>query len=164
MNKNLVILLAVVGLVLGGVIIFGGQNNQESVERSALNNDAMEKESESSEALLSNDIAESNYLNYSQAAYDASSDKTRVLYFYANWCPTCKVANAEFSKTPNGLPEDVVIFRINYNDSDTTDEHKELAKKYDITYQHTFVQVDQDGNEITKWNGGGVIELKSRLK
>ena len=29
----------------------------------------------------------------------------------------------------------------------------ELKQKYGITTQHTFVQVDADGNEVAKWTG-----------
>lgn len=57
----------------------------------------------------------------------------------------------------------MVIFRVNYNDPETDDQEKELAKKYEITYQHTFVQVDEGGNVITKWNGGGLTELLENL-
>ena len=29
----------------------------------------------------------------------------------------------------------------------------DLKKKYGVVYQHTFVQVDKDGNLIKKWSG-----------
>ena len=41
---------------------------------------------------------------------------------------------------------------------------KELAQKYSITYQHTFVQIDAEGKEITKWNGGKIDELLTNIK
>jgi thioredoxin 1 len=56
------------------------------------------------------------------------------------------------------LPADVVVFKTDY------DTEKELKKKYGITYQHTFVLVDNEGNSIKKWNGGGVKELIEELK
>ena len=84
--------------------------------------------------------------------------KKRVLYFYATWCPTCSVANEDFTVNAARIPQDVVIFRTNY------DSEVELKRKYAITYQHTFVQVDENGNELAKWNGGGLTELISNLK
>ena len=106
----------------------------------------------------------SRYLPYTQAVYNNSQGKRIVLYFYATWCPSCKVANAEFLASPENIPEDVIVLRINYNDPDTDAQEKELAAKYGITYQHTFVQIDEGGNEITKWNGGGLTQLLAKLQ
>ena len=58
----------------------------------------------------------------------------------------------------------MVVIRTNYNDPDTDQEEKDLAKKYGITYQHTFVQVDAQGKELTKWNGGQTDELVTNIK
>ena len=41
---------------------------------------------------------------------------------------------------------------------------RDLAKKYLISYQHTFVQIDNDGNSVSKWNGGDIDNLKKYLK
>ena len=98
------------------------------------------------------------YVDYSPAAYAAAAGKKRVLYFYATWCPTCSVANEDFTVNAAQIPEDIVIFRTDY------DKETALKTKYAITYQHTFVQVDEAGNEISKWNGGGLSELLQNLK
>ena len=85
------------------------------------------------------------------------------MYFYANWCPICRPADAEFKANQGRIPEGVVVIRINYNDSDTDSEEEGLAQEYGITYQHTFVEIDSSGQEVQKWNGGGVEELLERL-
>lgn len=100
---------------------------------------------------------ESNYLPYSIEKYNKNSSMRRILFFHAKWCPTCKVANQEFTEQSEGIPEDVVIFKVDY------DTEADLKKKYAITYQHTFVLVDEKGNEVKKWNGGGVEELINNL-
>ena len=33
------------------------------------------------------------------------------------------------------------------------DEVEALKRQYGVTVQHTYVQVDQDGNELAKWTG-----------
>lgn len=104
------------------------------------------------------------YVEYSQSAYDSASAKKRVLYFYANWCPTCKPLDAQLKANMDKIPAGVVILRVNYNDTDTDAIDKALAQKYGITYQHTFVQVDAEGNEIAKWNGGGLDKIISSIK
>jgi len=103
-------------------------------------------------------VSDSRYVDYSPAVYAEAIAKKRVLYFYATWCPTCSVANEDFTVNAARIPQDVVIFRTNY------DSEVELKRKYAITYQHTFVQVDENGNELAKWNGGGLTELTSNLK
>lgn len=122
--------------------------------------DAMEK-SEGDDAKM---MANSKYIVYSKDSLASAPKAKRVLYFYANWCPSCKVADADFTENISKIPEDVSVIRVNYNDSDTDQEERELAKKYAITYQHTFVQIDSAGKEITKWNGGQIEELISNVK
>lgn len=105
----------------------------------------------------------SAYIEYSKHALETNASKRRVLYFYANWCPTCKPADQSFKTNLSKIPEDVTVIRVNYNDSDTDQAEKDLAKKYAVTYQHTYVQIDQNGNEITKWNGGKIDELLKNI-
>lgn len=104
------------------------------------------------------------YVPYSKSVFEGASGKRRILYFYATWCPTCKIAQEDLSAREDKIPENVIVMRVNYNDPDTDQEEKDLAKQYGISYQHTFVQVDSVGNEITKWNGGGIAELLVKVK
>lgn len=98
------------------------------------------------------------YVDYSKPAFDAASGKVRVLFFHATWCPFCKAADSNFKKNLTGIPENVVVFKTDY------DTEKALKTRYGITYQHTFVQVDGKGNMITKWSGGDVDNLVKNLK
>lgn len=98
------------------------------------------------------------YMVYSQVSFDAAKDKKRVLFFHAPWCPTCRPADAAFQKDSALIPESVVLFKTDYDTS------ADLKKKYGVTYQHTFVQVDAQNNEVTTWNGGQIIELVANVK
>lgn len=104
------------------------------------------------------------YLEFSRQNMVQESGTRRVLFFYANWCPTCKPADQDLRENVQKLPNDVVVIRVNYNDDQTDEAEKELAQKYKVTYQHTFVQIDQNGDVVTKWNGEGVEKLLSNLK
>jgi len=106
----------------------------------------------------------SRYIEYSKVAIENAATNRRVLFFYASWCPTCKPADESFTQSASKIPNDVTLIRINYNDPETDQEEKDLAKKYGITYQHTFVQIDATGKEVTKWNGGQINELLSNIK
>ena len=115
-------------------------------------------------AIMMKKNSASRYIEYSKTALDHAANNRRVLYFYASWCPICRPADADFKTNSSKIPEDVIVLRVNYNDTDTDQEEKDLAKKYEITYQHTFVQIDAQGKEITKWNGGQIDELLANIK
>ena len=107
--------------------------------------------------------AGSRYIQYSKSALEQAVGGRRVLYFYANWCPTCRPADVNLRENAAQIPEDMTVVRVNYNDSDTDREEKALANQYGITYQHTFVQIDSQGQELTKWNGGQIEELLTKI-
>jgi thioredoxin 1 len=104
------------------------------------------------------------YVEYSRAVFEEAAGKRRVLFFYASWCPTCRTADPDIRANEGQLPGDLVVLRVNYSDPQTDEEEKALAKTYAITYQHTFVQVDGQGNALVRWNGGGFEELFSKVK
>lgn len=115
----------------------------------------MEKEGEAMMVYKGNKIAgdKAVVLEFNKADYDAAiaGDKLVVLYFYANWCPTCKeeTANAFYPAFNELTTGEVIGFRINYKDSDTDSDEKALAVKYGIPYQHTKVFV-KNGKQILK--------------
>ncbi len=156
----LVVVLVVVGV--GGFFILSQNNTQstdsssQSDENSSMENDSVMNDDTSEMRDPADDTMSTTtgqYIDYSASAYEATYDKKRVLYFHATWCPTCKVTHEEFLANPDKIPNDVVLLKTDY------DTERELKQKYGITYQHTFVQVDASGNEINKWNGGGIDKL-----
>ena len=91
-------------------------------------------------------------LDFTKVDYNSAlnSDKLLVLYFYANWCPTCK---AEFPVMQGAFNElttsEVIGFRVNYNDDQTDTDEKNLAREFGVAYQHTKVFV-KNGQRILK--------------
>ena len=75
--------------------------------------------------------------DYNQAI---ASDKLVVLYFYANWCPICREEVPKMYEAFNQLTTDQVIgFRVNFNDNETDDDERTLARQFGVAYQHTKV-------------------------
>ena len=74
-----------------------------------------------------------------------------VLFFKASWCPTCKAVDADIKAHLAAIPAGTHILEVEYDNS------TELKKKYGVTYQHTFVQVDSNGTQITKWAGSPTL-------
>ena len=91
-------------------------------------------------------------IDYNKTDYDAAvkSDKLVALYFTANWCPICKVELPKLYAAFNELATDKVIgFHVNYNDSETDDNERNLAWEFGVAYQHTKVFL-KNGQRILK--------------
>jgi len=114
---------------------------------SAMESDAME-----SESAIADDAAMAAHGSYiTLADYQGNKDMYAkddvVLFFHASWCPTCKATEENLNADPTGIPAGLTIVKVDYDNSD------ELKQQYGITTQHTFVQVDAEGNELAKWTG-----------
>jgi len=94
------------------------------------------------------------FIDFNQTDYEKAlaSDDLIVLYFYATWCPICRVeVNTALYPAFNELEaENVIGFRVNYNDNKTDDNEKALAREFGVAYQHTKVFV-RNGEKINKW-------------
>jgi thiol-disulfide isomerase/thioredoxin len=97
-----------------------------------------------------------DYQNLEQAKMIAGEAPT-VLFFFASWCPTCRSAREEFINRQNEL-KNINIILVDYDNS------KDLQTKYGVTYQHTFVQIDENGEALIKWNGGATDKMLSSVR
>ena len=119
--------------------------------------DAMEKEEVSGSFVPTGEVLAGTttpFVNFNQKDYQQALRENRdiLLYFYANWCPICRVeltrAHAAFTELE--LPS-VVGFRVSYNDNETDDFEENLARQFGIAYQHTKVILK--GGQQTLKNG-----------
>ena len=125
-------------------------SNNESNQVESVDNQDSENDVEQAESA---DLAAGTYEDYSEEKLSMHSDKDIVLFFKADWCPSCRALDSDIKASLNDIPEDVAILQVNY------DTATELKKKYGITTQHSFVQVDSSGNLIKKWSGGNNLEV-----
>jgi len=161
MKNKIIPLLVILAIGLIGLVYIqstktGYPNSYPTQTTKDKGNDKTPTINNSKESTMSK--SSSRYLDYTAQAFAGTRDKKRVYFFHATWCPTCKAVNEEFNNNPDSIPEDVILFKTDY------DSEKELKKKYGITYQHTFVYVDADGRELKKWNGGGIAELTANTR
>lgn len=111
--------------------------------------EVMEKESDTSAVMAG------SYAPYSEDML-AKTDNT-VLFFHASWCPGCRATDEALSGET--IPDDLTVLKLDFDNSG------ELRKKYGVTGQHTFVQVDADGNEVAKWRGSkNSADIVAQLK
>lgn len=108
----------------------------------------------------------SKLLRYNKADYDKAKSAGKIIFlnFYANWCPVCRAEAPEFNAGFDSLQTDKVIgFRVNWNDSETTDEDKQLARDFGITHQNTKI-ILKDGKKLfVHWRNGVEGNLLSKL-
>ncbi|GEM_PF-506650 len=75
-----------------------------------------------------------------------------ILFFKANWCPTCRGLDKDIQENISNIPSNVAILDVDY------DNYSELKKRYGVTYQHTLVEVDKNGVLIKKWLGSPTLD------
>lgn len=80
-----------------------------------------------------------------------------VLFFHAGWCPSCKTTDKKLNLEQ--IPENLTILKVDY------DSENDLKKKYEVTTQHTFVQIDNSWNLVNKWIGSrDVSDILENIK
>jgi thiol-disulfide isomerase/thioredoxin len=161
MKKSLIILIIIALVAVVGFVLY--QNNsqgisvqiepsatQRNIKQPGVTTTANQEKTEYSD----------NYIEYSPEAIKvaASQGKKIVLFFHANWCSTCINAHKDFLKRTAEIPDGIVVVKTDY------DTQKDLKKKYNVTYQHTFVQVDGNNELVTIWNGGDLDEVLKNIK
>lgn len=176
MNKNTGIIIGIIALVaiVGGVYASKKSNDNAMIVKQAMEQKAMEnKKMTDQNGMMKADTTKTDGVMKkddtsmmqsdtmmkvgSYEAYTpekvaiASTDHDVVLFFRAGWCPTCRAVDADIKANLGKIPSSLTILDVNYDNSAA------LKKKYGVTYQHTFVQVDKDGNLIKKWNGSPTL-------
>ena len=84
--------------------------------------------------------------------------KKVALFFHASRCPSCRSLDKDINASLDELPENTVVFKIDYDTS------SELKKKYAVTSQHTIVTIDADMNMIQKDSWTTLRKLISMLQ
>lgn len=85
-----------------------------------------------------------------------AAQRPTVLYFHADWCPTCQATMTSFEARWPEVRDGLMLVIADY-DAETA-----LKARYGVTYQNTFVQVAADGSRMQSWNGGGIEALNAR--
>lgn len=174
MKNNTIIGIVIAVVVLaGGAFAFNASQSDDSSDTAAMQNDTASEAMTADDAMMKDEASdgestehsgddsmkkddmassgdammatEGSYSDYDEAKL-ANADKGNVvIFFHASWCPTCKNANDNFNA--DDAPEGLTLLKTDFDNS------KDLRQKYGVTIQHTFVEVDADGNLIKKWSG-----------
>lgn len=163
MQKGAAMLSIIIGIIIVVVVIalvVGRTSEPEGAPDLGSRGDEIPGESTSedmtNEKMMDDDVDRAPTGTQSSGSYEVySEDKLAransgdvVLFFHATWCPSCRAQESDIVENEMSIPNGVSILKVDY------DSNVALRQKYGVRVQHTFVQVDADGNQITQWSGG----------
>jgi thiol:disulfide interchange protein len=147
--------LAVILIVAVSAIAYVSQDVQttESVESSNLTTNIEAAAPES--PIIPVASAAAIYADYSVANVDQAlaEGQDTFLFFHAAWCPSCVLLDREINNRFSEIPEDLTILKVDF------DKEDDLKIKYGITSQNTLVHLNEGGEALNKWSGGGLDEI-----
>lgn len=160
MNMRILgISLLVLALGISAFVFLRPQESQPQEREMAISEEAVSADTESPVEAIVSPSQQTLPLYSPEAVEEVATEGKALLFFHAAWCPFCRAAEEDILMNYDQIPDDVTIFKVDY------DTEKELRTQYSVTTQHTFVQVDADGNEVTKWVGGETLkDILSRLE
>ncbi len=138
------------------------QDNVEDIDNNM--NDSMEKEMGMEKDMMNDsmktemDMKDSMKTVNSYREFDLeeftnelSSGKYVVLDFYSDWCPSCNSEDDILKENFNTL-ENIVIFKVNHGDSQTSEDEEMIAEQFEVTSRDTGI-VLKDSVEISRYSG-----------
>ena len=159
MNKTTGIIIGIIVVIIIAGGIYASMNKSDDVmmdenmdESPEMEDDKTMQDDDTNEMADEDGMMKSgSYEAYAPEKLVRAETGDVVLFFHASWCPSCRGLNADIEKNLEAIPSEVSILKIDY------DTESELKKKYGVTYQHTLVQVDADGNLVKKWSGSPTL-------
>lgn len=178
-----IIIIVVVAVIGGGAYLLTSGTDEEAAESDEVMVEDTQMMDDSVEQIETDDVRESMeetqatkpapegiftgqkivgsdqtpLLEYTKADYEKAMAEgyAVAMFFYAEWCPSCKKEFPIFEEAVSLLDgNELVGFRVNYKDSDATDEEDDVARKYGVGYQHTKVIISNEGEQIAKSQAG----------
>lgn len=162
-----------IGILVGLFFIAGAffvySNTQKSMEAEDKINLSLNEESSTSPQTSESETttqtieAESSKGTYiSRSEYEADTTKyastNKVYFFHASWCSICQGIEKEIEADISRIPNNTTFIKTDYDSS------TDLRKKYGVTYQYTFVQVDENGNELSQWSATSLDKAIAGIK
>jgi len=168
MNQKYGTWLVAAFVLIAGIGVFSyyqskdnGMTEEKAEQKPASEEKLMEGKATTEKPITNDAIAKAgSYKEYSSQtlANEQAAGNKVVLFFYADWCPYCRTADKAFTDNLDKIPAGVTVLKTDY------DSNKDLKKKYGVTTQHTFVQIDDKQEKVTLWVSGDVELLQKNIK
>lgn len=165
MKKNLSI-LAIVLLLVAGAVVYSILSKEKSTT-TAVNNTNTQTNVAQTVPQVASDAPQpaqtstvSSYVTIDEYTQNtqAYADAKKVLFFHAPWCPICAGIDKEIVAAPSKIPSGTTIIKTDY------DKNTALRQKYGVTYQYTFVQIDNEGNQLKKWSATSLDKVLAQVQ
>lgn len=155
-KKMMPIMIIMIVLIVSWVYFYSNSSANESMKDKQMEvSQKMEKPMSDTVNKMENKVSMTwKYTTYNENELKNASWNI-VLFFHANWCPTCIATDKDIIS--KWVPDNLTILKTDF-DSET-----ELKKKYEVTTQTTFVQVDNQGNMIKKWVWGRLNDIVEKV-
>lgn len=159
-NSSIKIILAVTFLLILiiGIIVYsssqGGLSNSNNTNQ-PISSNTLAKSNQSNISSTNNEnVAKAGeYKTYNQDELKTAKDGQKLLLFFnASWCPSCRSTVKDIDTNKDKINSNITILSADF------DKEVDLKKKYGVTMQHTFVEVDRDGNLIKKTTGLSTVD------
>jgi len=99
------------------------------------------------------------YIDYSSAKYaELKGSKPFVLFFHADWCPTCRRMEKDILEDLANYPAGTTFLKTDY------DQETDLKKDYSIRVQSTVVVVDANGEVVYQATDPALDDLKAAIE
>jgi len=171
--SKIFLLIIIFVIIVISAIIFGYDNNGVREMQSDIQTKAQDVISEGSEVVVEKVIDESKevvgkklkktgenmlgekiepgvYGEYGDE--DVEGFENKILFFTAPWCPSCTEVHENIIEEQKEIPADVAIIRVDF------DNDVQLREKYGVDKQHTFILIDENGEEISRWNNSKTLK------
>lgn len=162
MKKKPSIIIALCVLSIIAITYFApniGNKDTVKTDSMVMQNEMQPSETNSNSAETNMDNQTKRYIDLAEfTANEAQYSNTqKVLFFHASWCPICNGIEEEIEADSSRIPTSTTLIKVDY------DDNLELRKKHGVTYQYTFVQIDNDGNLVKKWSASSLEKVINEL-
>lgn len=121
------------------LILFGLTACQPTDTSQSTPSDAVEVRTNTIET-VAEESAETFGATYTDYQAGEEIAEKHIIFFYADWCPTCVKWEGEVKNRMEDLAANAIILKANY------DTETELKAQYEITQQSTAVFINADGS------------------
>lgn len=170
-STQIIIAIVVIILITTGVVVTGLLNNNDTTqnastastttksnttdsttetneEKKVVKNETPITSSTISETNVNSDTLtqiEGKYVDYKPELLANADQGPVVLFFHANWCPTCRAMDRDINNNGESFKKSgITLLKVDF------DTATDLKKQYNITSQSSFVKVDRNGKELKK--------------
>lgn len=165
-NKKITIFIAsALVFVAGAIFLLATQNTQKdnqsanSTSTTQTNTPSTNTESQTT-AQTTPSTSPGVFIDFADYTADPSkySNSKKIYFFHAEWCPVCKGIEQEINNDPSRIPNGVTLIKVDF------EQETRLRKDYEVTYQYTFVQIDNDGKEVAQWTASNLDKVIAGIK